>query len=109
MSFGHSAALLKSGHLKQYGIPARMFDGLRVSLEGNIFSVKEQLLQRRDELLRRIGRAQNQIGRVGVEAQRGWVHQKERRLTNLVVRLKKLELDIECGRVRLGFGAKRPW
>ena len=38
---GRSAASLKSGYLKRYGIPARMFNGVRVSLEGKIASVRE--------------------------------------------------------------------
>ena len=31
---GGSAASLKGAYLKRYGIPARMFNGVRVSLEG---------------------------------------------------------------------------
>ena len=37
-----TAASLKSEYLKRYGIPARMFNGVRVSLEGKIASVREQ-------------------------------------------------------------------
>ena len=39
---GRSAAALKSEYLKRYGIPARMFNGVRVSLEGKVASVREQ-------------------------------------------------------------------
>ena len=39
---GGSAASLKTAYLKRYGIPARMFNGVRVSLEGKVASVKEQ-------------------------------------------------------------------
>ena len=33
---GGSAASLKSAYLKRHGIPARMFNGVRVSLEGKV-------------------------------------------------------------------------
>ena len=39
---GSSAASLKGAYLKRYGIPARMFNGVRVSLEGKVASVREQ-------------------------------------------------------------------
>ena len=53
---GETAASLKSGYLKRYGIPARMFNGVRVSLEGKIASVREQQTLRLDSLGRRIAR-----------------------------------------------------
>ena len=37
---GRSATALKSPYLKRYRIPARMFNGVRVSLEGKVASVK---------------------------------------------------------------------
>ena len=46
-------------------MPARMFDAFRVSLEGKISSVKEIKDLRRDELQRRIDRAQGQIDQAG--------------------------------------------
>ena len=38
---GRPAASLKRAYLRAYGIPARMFNGVRVSLEGKIASVRE--------------------------------------------------------------------
>ena len=38
---GRVATALKSRYLKRYGIPARMFNGVRVSLESKVASVKE--------------------------------------------------------------------
>ena len=106
---GKAAASLKSGYLKRYGIPARMFNGVRVSLEGKIASVREQQKLRADSLARRIARAQRQIA-VAVEHGR-WdqVHQKRRRSATLQSRLAALEADIAQGRVRLCFGSKRLW
>ena len=105
---GRSAASLKSEYLKRYGIPARMFNGVRVSLEGKVASVKEQLLLRVDSLRRRIALAQRQIADA---ERRRWdqVHQKRRRLGNLQSKLAVLEADIAEGRVRLCFGSRRLW
>ena len=38
---GRSATSLKNAYLREYRIPARMFNGVRVSLEGKIASVRE--------------------------------------------------------------------
>ena len=106
---GRSSVSLKSKYLKRYGIPARMFNGVRVSLEGKVASVKEQQKLRLDSLGCRIGRAERQID--GAVEHERWdqVHQKRRRLGNLQSRLAALEADIEAGRVRLCFGSRRLW
>ena len=65
VSGGRSAVSLKQEYLKRHGIPARMFNAIRVSLEGKVASVREQQLLRRDKLQRRIARAQVQISQAG--------------------------------------------
>ena len=104
---GRSAVFLKGAYLVRYGIPARMFNGVRVSLEGKIASVTEQQKLRADSLRRRIARAEKQIAEVGQGGRRDRVHQKRRRLVNLRYRLATLETDVASGRVRLCFGSKR--
>ena len=37
---GRSAVLLKSEYIKEHGIPARMFNAVRVSLEGKVSAVR---------------------------------------------------------------------
>ena len=37
---GRSAASLKSDYIKKHGIPARLFNAVRVSLEGKVASVR---------------------------------------------------------------------
>ena len=106
---GKAAASLKREYLKRYGIPARMFNGVRVSLEGKIASVKEQQKLQVDDLGRRIVRAQRRIADALEHGRWGEVHQKRRRLATLQSRLAALEDDIEQGRVRLCFGSKRLW
>ena len=106
---GRPAAWLKSEYLERYGIPARMFNAVRVSLEGKVASVKEQQKLRVDSLGRRIARAERQIADAAGRGRWDQVHQKRRRLGNLQSRLATLEADIEAGGVRLCFGSKRLW
>ena len=106
---GRSAASLKQEYLRRYGIPARMFNGVRVSLEGKVASVREQQLLRRDELLRRIFRSQSQIAGAEAGVRGDWLHQKRRRLGTLKGKLERLESDIRAGRIRLCFGSRRLW
>ena len=106
---GSSAASLKGPYLKRYGIPARMFNAVRVSLEGKVASVRETMALRRESLQRRISRAEREITKAGRRGRRDQVHQKKRRLANLRVRLAALEGDIAEGRVRLCFGSRRLW
>ena len=106
---GQSAASLKSDYLQQHGIPARMFNAVRVSLEGKAASVKEQQKLRVDSLQRRIAQAERQIAISSEHGRWEQAHQKKRRLANLRHRLAALEADIAEGRVRLCFGSKRLW
>ena len=106
---GSSAASLKAAYLKRYGIPARMFNGVRVSLDGKSASVGEQQKLRLGDLQRRISRAEQQIADAAEHGRLDQVHQKKRRLANLRHRLSALEADIAAGRVRLCFGSKRLW
>ena len=106
---GRSAASLKSAYLKRHGIPARMFNAIRVSLEGKSASVTEQQKLRLGDLQRRIARAERQVSDAAEHGRLDQVHQKKRRLANLRHRLSALEADIAAGRVRLCFGSKRLW
>ena len=106
---GRSAAALKSEYLQRYGIPARMFNSVRVSLEGKVASVKEQQKLRLDNLGRRVARAERQVAAAAERGRLDQVHQKRRRLANLRHRLTALEADVAEERVRLCFGSKRLW
>ena len=106
---GGSATSLKSEYLQRHGIPTRMFNGVRVSLEGKVASVREQQKLRMDDLQRRIARAERQVSDAAERGRRGQVHQKSRRLASLRHRLSALEGDIAENRVRLCFGSKRLW
>ena len=106
---GKSAASLKSGYLKRFGIPARMFNGVRVSLEGKVASVKEQQKLRVDSLSRRIARTETQVGVAERRGRGDQAHQKRRLLATLQSRLWALEADVSAGKIRLCFGSKRLW
>ena len=109
ISAGRLAASLKRDYLRRHRIPGRMFNGVRVSLEGKVASVREQQQLRVDHLKRRIVRAESQLAQSGPDVRRDWLHQKKRRLGNLQARVEKLEGDMAAGRVRLCFGSRRLW
>ena len=106
---GRSAASLKNAYLERYGIPGRLFNGVRVSLDGKVSAVRESQRLRQDSLRRRIARAQRQVADAAERDRWDQVHQKKRRLANLRHRLVGLEADITEGLVRLCFGSKRLW
>ena len=109
VSAGQSAVVLKGEYLRRYRIPARMFNSIRVSLEGKIASVREQQRLRLDEMARRIARAETQVAAAEQDGLRSWAHQKRRRLLNLTHRRTVLQGDVTKGRVRLCFGSRKLW
>ena len=106
---GRSPGSLKRVYLEQHGIPARMFNALRVSLEGKVASAREAQKLHRDTLHRCISRADGQISDAVEQGRWQQVHQKRRRLGNLRGRLAVLESDIAGDKVRLCFGSRRLW
>ena len=86
-----------------------MFNGVRVSLEGKVSSVRETMVLRRDGLERRIARGEREVEKAVKGGRWAQVHHKRRRLANLRFRLAGLEADVAAGRVRLCFGSKRLW
>ena len=82
-SAGELPASLKRVYLQRYGIPARMFNGLRVSLEGKVSAVQKTMGLRRDSLQRRIARAEGEVAKAVERGRLNQVHHKRRRLANL--------------------------
>ena len=83
-----------------------MFNGVRVSLEGKVSSVRETMVLRRDGLERRIARGEREVEKAVKGGRWDQVHRKRRRLANLRFRLAGLEADVAAGRVRLCFGVE---
>ena len=106
---GRSAAPLKSDYIREHGIPARLFNAVRVSLEGKVSAVRAAQRLRVDSLERRIAQGERQVAQAEEQGRWQQVHEKRRRLANLRSRLAGLETDIGAGRVRLCFGSKRLW
>ncbi len=109
VSTGKPAASLKSDYIRRYGIPARMFNSLRITLEGRMSSARESQKLHRSTLEGLIARSEKQLRSLIGRASPQKVHQKKRRLENLMHRLWRVDEDIEAGRLRLCFGSKRLW
>ena len=109
VSSGRSAASLKSAYLREYGIPARMFNAVRVSLEGKVSGARESQLLHAETLKGLVRRAGRELAGAGKKGDRHRVHQKMRRLHNLRSRLARVEADAAAGLVRLCFGGRKLW
>ena len=106
---GASLPSLKNSCLIKYGIPARVFNSLRVSLEGKISAVRESMDRQIISLKTRIKRAEGQIAQAIERGSLTVAHQKKRRLSILTGRLVSVLDDKASGRVRLCFGSKKLW
>ena len=106
---GSSLTSLKNAYLIRYRIPARMFNSLRVSLEGKISAIRESMDRQIASLETRIKRAEVQIAETIERGKFNTVHQKKRRLAILAGRLASVLNDKASGRVRLCFGSKKLW
>ena len=95
---------MKRGCVREYGIPARMFNAVRVSLEGKVSGARESQLLHIETLKGLVRRAGRELANAGKRADRQGVHQKMRRLDNLRSRLAGVEADMAAGLVRLCFG-----
>ena len=106
---GQSVAGQKNGYVSGYGIPARMFNAVRVSLDGKVASVRDQMQLRHVALEGRIVRGERVLTEALDSGDKFAVHRKKRRLADLRRRLAALDADIAADRVRLCFGSKRLW
>ena len=106
---GESAVSQKSAYIEKHGIPARLFNAVRITLDGKVSAVRESQRLRLDSLRRRIARAEKQVVKAEQLCRWRQVHGKRRRLANLKFRLSGLEADLAAGRVRLCFGSKKLW
>ena len=109
VSSGRSAASMKRGCVREYGIPARMFNAVRVSLEGKVSAARESQLLHAETLKGLVRRAGRELANAGKKDDRHGVHQKMRRLDNLRSRLARVEADMAAGLVRLCFGGRKLW
>ena len=106
---GNPTASLKSDYIRRYGIPARVFNAIRVTLEGRMSAAKESQKLHRQTLEGLIARAEKQLSSLVGRATPQKLHQKRRRLANLKHRLRNVSADTDAGRLRLCFGSKKLW
>ena len=95
---GVSLTSLKNSFLIRYQIPGRMFNSIRVSLEGKISAVRESMDRHIESLKTRIKRAEAQIAAAIELGNLNTAHQKKRRLSILARRLASVLLDKASGR-----------
>ena len=77
---GVTLVSLKKAYLSEHRIPARMFNSLRVSVEGKVSAVRASMDRQLESLVRRLARAEEQLAHA---FEQGWfnaAHQKKRRL-----------------------------
>ena len=106
---GESFMALKRGYLVQHGISSRLFNSVKVSLEGKVKAVQATQKLRIDGLKRRIAKAEKILAKLEKKGLRFQVHHKQRRLETLRHRLRLLEVERQVGLVRLCFGSRRLW
>ena len=109
VSSGRTAASMKRDCVREYGIPARMFNAVRVSLEGKVSGARESQLLHIDTLKGLVRRAGRELANARKRRDRHGVHQKTRRLHDLEHRLARVEADAAVGLVRLCFGGRKLW
>ena len=106
---GVSVVSLKSAYLPEYRIPARMFNGLRVSVEGKVSAARESQQRQIESLGRQIKRAGQKIVEARKLGDLNLVHNKKRRLATLCQRLASLRNDVAAALVRICFGSRKLW
>ena len=99
-----NALSLKSDYLTEFGITARQFNGIRISLEGKIESAKQIRLEQIAQLKEKILSFKKKIPKMRNKRQK---HQKTRKLASIELRLQTLEKERDEGPVSLCFGSKK--
>lgn len=109
---------LKSGYLKRFGITARMFNAIRVTLEGKVKAARaagERHARRLEEKIRSLEESLAELEQRLKRAQgpgsrwlpRFQTHHKKRRLAGLQTKLRLVEEDLARPVPRICFGSNR--
>ena len=102
---GKLANHCKSSYIKEFGITARHFNAIRVTVEGKVDSVKAHQRLRAQAFQNRIDSIERFLEKHR-KPDPFVVHQKKRRLATLKDRLRNLEKDIVQEKVHLCFGSR---
>lgn len=107
---GRDIRKIKSEYLSRYGITARQYNALRVSLEGKIRSCKELQGQRIDHLQGEIKKLEKSIKRFSkytTSKELRLLHHRKRQLDRKQNQFRKLEQAHAKGQVNICFGTKK--
>ena len=107
ISSGKSLSSFKKPFCRERRIPTRMFNPLRVQLDGRIGARQASLLRQQDGLTRGIDRAKRVLAAAERRGLWNAVHGKKRRLASLELRLAEVERDLAEERVRICFGSRK--
>jgi IS605 OrfB family transposase len=99
-----SINFLKSTYIAKYGITARQFNAIRVSVCGKIDAVKACRVEHIEQLKEKIPPLEKKIPKIKNKLKR---HEKNRSLARMRHRLKRLESDHKKGLVSICFGGKK--
>ena len=80
---GEPFRALKRGYLVQHGISSRLFNSVKVSLEGKVKAAQATRKLRTDALRRRLAKAENTLSKLEKKGLWLQVHHKRRRLETL--------------------------
>ena len=94
----------KPGMMREFGLPARQFNAVRVSLDGMHALFRERLPELVDDVARRLKSTKRRSARAEDPAER---HHLARRAFRLTTRLARLRADAQAGTIRIAFGSKR--
>jgi IS605 OrfB family transposase len=105
---GGRASHLKPSMMARDGITARQYNAVAIGVRGKTASIKERRRGLIKEFQSRIAKAR-QVAKKLEKQEPGSarLHEKKRRLANLVARLRAMQADHEQGVVRLCFGSRK--
>jgi IS605 OrfB family transposase len=124
---------LKKTFLKQYGITSRQFNSIRMQLDGKVSSIMEKRKLDIQELASKTAYLQKIIEKKTAQKEllhqkflqipqtdqsfskqlkkyrnlKHYLHQKQRRLRNLLQKLEKLNADVKNNKIRICFGSQK--
>ena len=100
----HDMNVLKQSYLACFGITARQFNAIRISLEGKIESAKQCLILNIAQLKEKIAALIKKLPRIKKPLVR---HEKKRKLVRMQGKLKILEENLKNDKISICFGGKK--
>lgn len=100
----HNLNSLKSSYLIKYGLTARQFNAIRISLEGKIEAARQGKIRQISELKEKIPALEKKLSKIKDKTKR---HQKTRNLIARKKQLVHLEEELKENKISLCFGSKK--